>query len=650
VYRASRRVYFAKCTLEEARSAAIACARETTPVESETLPVAESLGRVVAEPVVARFSVPVADVAAMDGVAVDSASVLGASESRPVVLLLGENARLVDTGQPIPQGCNAVVMIEYADVRDDGMVVIVASVQPWQNVRLAGEDIAAGETLLDEGVRIRPVDLGAVLAVGVTEVTVRCQPTVGVLPTGDELVAPGAEPEPGQLIEFNSAMLAGMVREWGGVPVVYPAVKDDPELLRCAVAEAARDCSVLLITGGSSAGRRDFVQQTIALLGKVRVEAVAIAPGKPTAIGVIDGTPVLGMPGYPVSCIVAAQQFVRPIIAALLQTGEPAAGYVQTRFARKVPGKLGQEDFLRVRLNPHQAGGYVARPMPRGAGAVTSVVHADAVIRIPPEREGLQAQQEVRADLLRSVAHNLVIAGCWDPAIDLLACRIRATHPELTVVRDHIGSLAGIDMLCRDETQYAVCALPTDDENNPVITGDLLLLLNETDEDLEFLAICRRVCGFVVTAGNPKRVHTFADLVRPDIVLANRRRGSTTRHTLDTAVSQHEIDPLDIAGYTREQKTDIAAAAAVQANLADTALGTAAAAGRLGLDLAPVGKETVFLVTIDRARHPLHDFIRQTLDDTEYRDAVHGLAPGHDTSIAGTVYTKTDLLRLFSAS
>ena len=641
---ARRRVYFAKRSLEEARTEAVACARETVQMETEILPVAESLGRVVAEPVVARFSVPVADVAAMDGVAVDSASVIGASESRPVELPLGDTVQLVDTGQPIPPGCDAVVMIEYADVRDDGTVALTVSVQPWQHIRLAGEDIAAGETLLDEGTRIRPVDLGAVLAVGVTEIAVRCRPTVGILPTGGELVAPGTKPEPGQLIEFNSAMLAGMVSEWGGVPIVYPAVKDEPDLLRDAVAESVRDCSVLLLTGGSSAGRRDFVQQTISLLGEVRVEAVAIAPGKPTAIGVIDGTPVLGMPGYPVSCIVAAQQFLHPIIATLLRAGESVAGSVQTRFARKVPSKLGREEFLRVRLNARQAGGYVARPMPRGAGAVTSVVHADAVVRIPPESEGVRVHEEVRAELLRPVAHNLVFAGCWDPSINLLGRRLRDTHPELTVVRDHIGSMAGIDALCRGETQYAVCAVPIDDENNPLITGDLMDMLNETDQALEFVAVCRRVIGFIVAQGNPKDICGFADLVRPDIMFANRRRGSTTRHMLDSALAEQGIDHKDIAGYTREQKTDIAAAAAVQANLADTALGTAAAADRLDLDLVAAGRETVFLVAIDKEHHPMQDLIRQTLADTPYQTAVDTIASGHDASIAGTVTTKTDIL------
>lgn len=647
---ARRRVYFAKRSLEEARAEAVACARETAHMESETLPVVESLGRVVAEPVVARFSVPVADVAAMDGIAIDSASVLGASESKLVVLPLGDNVRLVDTGQPIPGGCNAVVMIEYADVRDDGTVALSASVQLWQHVRLAGEDIAAGETLLDEGTRIRPVDLGAVLAVGVTEIAVRCRPTVGILPTGDELVAPGTKPEPGQLIEFNSAMLAGMVSEWGGVPVVYPAVKDEPDLLRDAVAESARDCSVLLIIGGSSAGRRDFVQQTIALLGEVRVEAVAIAPGKPTAIGVIDGTPVLGMPGYPVSCIVAAQQFLHPIIATLLRAGESVPGSVQTRFARKVPSKLGREEFLRVRLNPRQAGDYIARPMPRGAGAVTSVVHADAVVRIPSESEGVRVRQNVWAELLRPVAHNLVLAGCWDPAIDLLGHRLRDTHPELTVVRDHIGSMAGIDALCRGETQYAVCAVPIDDENNPLITGDLMDMLNETDQALEFVAICRRVSGFIVPPGNPKDIRGFADLVRPDIMFANRRRGSTTRHMLDSALAEQGIDHKDIAGYTREQKTDIAAAAAVRENIADTTLGTAAAADRLGLDLVAAGKETVFLVAIDKAHHPLHDLICQTLADISYQDAVNNLTTGHNASVAGTAQAKTDLIKTPSVS
>jgi len=647
VKRDRRRIYFAKHNLDEARDIAVACARQAGPLESETVPVAESLGRVAAEPVVARFSVPIADVSAMDGLAVKSESVLGASESNPIVLRLEQDARLIDTGQPVPPGCDTVVMIEHAELRDDGTVVFTSSARPWQNVRLAGEDVAAGETVIDEGTRIRPIDQGAMQAVGVTEVRVYCQPTVGIMPTGDEVVAPGSEPEPGQLVEFNSIVLAGMVREWGGRTVVFPAVKDDPELLYTGVADAVRDCAVLLIIGGSSAGRHDFVQQTLAALGEVRVEAVAIAPGKPTAIGVIDRTPVLGMPGYPVSCVVAAQQFLRPMLATMLRTPEPSPQRLPTRFARKVPSKLGQEEFIRVRLNPEHDGGVVACPMPRGAGAVTSVARADGVVRIPPQAEGIAPAEPCEAELLRPwrpVAEHLVIAGCWDPAIDLLIRLIREQDPEITVLQDHIGSLAGLDALHRRETAFAACAIPLDPADEPLISGDLLHALAQNPNAFTFITLCTRQYGLVVLPDNPKHITTLADLARPDVTFANRRRGSTARHSLDSALAAHGIDPHEIRGYSREYKTDLAAAASVKASLADVAFGAAAAAERLGLDCIHAGKEALYLVTPATDPHPLSHLVAAAITNSQYCHAIPCASSGHDPALCGLYFTSSELL------
>jgi len=475
------------------------------------------------------------------------------------------------------------------------------------------------------------------VAAGITEVTVWHRPRVGILPTGDELVEPGTEPEPGQLVEFNSVMLSGMVHEWGGRPAVYPVAGDEPELVESAVAEAAHECTVLLIIGGSSAGRRDYVQQTIASLGELRVEAVAIMPGKPTAIGAINGTPVLAMPGYPVSCVVAAHQFLRPILATLLRTEELVPETVHTRFARKVPSKLGTEEFLSVRLARRQDRGLTAQPLPRGAGRVSSLVHADGVVRIPPEVEGYHPDQQCTAELLRPlrhIDHQITIAGCWEPAIELVIRHIRARHPELVITYDRIGSLAGIDALCRGETSLAACALPLDDTAKQDISRHLAHLVRDQQEALEFITICHRPRGFIVRKDNPKNIHNFPDLARPDIMLANRRHGSTARHILDATLRRHGINPRHIPGYTRQQTTHLAAAASVRSGIADVTFGSPGAAQRLGLGFVTLGTDAVFLVFHRTSTHPVTGLIRQSLDDTGLRTQIAQLASGYDPSSA----------------
>jgi len=642
-----RRVYSSKHSLEEARAAAVECAIQKCAAEHETLPVAESLGRVLAEPVLARFSVPIADVAAMDGVAVSSAAVRAASESNPVVLQLGETVCLIDTGQPLPAGCDAVVMIEYADVRDDGSVVLTAAVRPWQHVRLAGEDIAAGEMLLDEGSLIRPVDQGAMLAAGITEAAVWPQPTVGILPTGDELVVAGTKPRPGQLVEFNSVVLSGLVTEWGGRPMVYPFAKDEPESLKERIAKAAGDCSVLLVLGGSSAGRRDFVRDTIAALGEVRVEAVAVTPGKPTVIGVIGSTPVLGMPGYPVSCMVAATQFLSPILATLLHRSEPVPDSVPTRFVRKVPSKLGQEEFVRVRLTPHQDGTCVARPMPRGAGAVTSMLRADAVVRIPRQIEGYKPDFDSRAELLRPrslIDNRLPVAGCWEPAIDIIARLIRRPPHQITLTHDDIGSLAGIDALRRGETAFAACAIPLDDTGIPRVFGDLAHILDTTGYQLEFIAVCVRRFGLVVAEGNPKNVTAYGDLAMPNVTLANRRNGSMTRSTLDHALRELDIAQDNLAGYTRKNKNQLAAAAAVLSGIADVALGAESAAMRLSLGFIPLGTEAVFLAYNKGDDISNIENLKTVLDGRTFRTELASQPAAYRTEHSGQTFSHTKLL------
>ncbi|HZW75323.1 MAG TPA: molybdopterin-binding protein, partial [Caldimonas sp.] len=395
------------------------------PLETEErLEVESAHGRVTAATVTARVSVPHYHGAAMDGIAVRAEDTLGASEEHPVHLEVGtpETAArpfsYVDTGNALPPWANAVVMIERvlggrttADgERGTSPVQIQAAASRWQHVRLVGEDIVAGEPILPRGHRIQPHDVGALLAAGVGEVAVRPRPRVAILPTGDELIEPGLALEPGRIVEFNSRMIAGFVRDWGGEPVRLSPVGDDLEAIRESLASAIRDADVVCVIAGSSAGEHDFTLEALASFGTILAHGIDVMPGKPAIVAAVErgevGTPrsrarvMLGIPGYPVSAVVICRELLEPLLARLLGTTVRDRPTVRAIVPRKLSSRLGQEELLRVTLG-RVGDRFVASPLARGAGVITTIVRADGFVRVPPPVERLEAGEEVEVELLR---------------------------------------------------------------------------------------------------------------------------------------------------------------------------------------------------------------------------------------------------------
>jgi len=454
--------YLKKKTLPDALAALLGRVRPYAPVGSEVMPVAEAAGRVSAEWITAKLSSPPFDAAAMDGVAVVASSVEGASENRPVTLEVPERATFVDTGDPIPDGFDAVVMAEYVAARDDGEVEIMASAVPGQHVRRAGEDIAAGDPIVALGERITPYIQGLLLAGGHETVPVRRKPVVYIVPTGEEMVKPGTPLEKGQLIEYNSVVLSGLVREWGGEPVCIEPVADDEGVLEAAVRDLLPKCDVLVLNGGSSAGRGDFVPDVIRSMGELLVHGVSIMPGKPLAIGFIDGKPVLGVPGYPVSAIVVFDQFVKPLIAMLLGERCLLRRTVSAKTRRKIPGKLGVDEFVRVRL-AWIRGEFVASPMKRGAGQISSIAHADGILRIPARKEGVAENEMVEVELLRdedAIRSSVVGFGSYDPLLAVIGDLLRQRTSDARLAFTVTGSDAALMAVGRGECHFAACHVP----------------------------------------------------------------------------------------------------------------------------------------------------------------------------------------------
>jgi putative molybdopterin biosynthesis protein len=552
-----------------------------------TVPVAAAAGLVTAAPVWAVRSSPPFDAAGMDGIAVSAADTLGASETTPA-WLAPDAYDIVDTGDPVPGGRDAVVMREHVHYDDAGRAELRAAVPPYQHVRSIGEDVSAGELLLPEGHRLRAVDLAAAAAAGQTQLTVRKKALVLVLPTGDEVRPVGAELGPGEIPDTNSLMLAEQAREAGCEARVLPIEPDDPARIAAVVRAVAAGCDLLIVIAGSSAGRDDYT---------LAVHGVAVRPGHPVVLGVVGRTPVLGAPGYPVSASLTFDIFAAPLLAELSGAPPRQRPRVPARLARKLASPLGMDDWVRVRLGS-VGGALVATPLPRGAGVLTSLVRADGLLVVPAGLEGHHAGSSVPVELLRGpdeIAGTIVAIGSHDLVLDLASSALRAGDPLVTLASSNVGSLGGLVAL-RDGLCHLAGSHLLDPESGDYTLPYVDRVFGAASRDVALVRLVERSQGLIVAAGNPRRIGGLADLCRPGVRYVNRQRGAGTRVLLDVMLGRLAIAPSSVGGYAREEPTHLAVAAAIAAGRADAGMGIMAAARAFGLDFVPLATEPYDLV------------------------------------------------------
>ena len=612
-----------------------ACAAAGCParLESLSVPLSEAVGRVLAEPVWANRSSPPFDAAAIDGIALRAADTLGASESSPLRLAAAAYV-VVDTGDPMPPGADAVIMREDVHEAGDGAVELRAAAAPWHHVRSIGEDVSAGELLLPTGHRLRPVDVAAAGAAGATEVVVRRRPVVTVIPTGDEIRPLGTELRPGDLPDTNSLMLAAQAEEAGCEAIRLPVVPDDPARIAAALRDAAPSSDLVILIAGSSAGRDDYTAAVVAEEGTLAVHGVAVKPGHPVVLGAAVGTPVMGAPGYPVSAALTFDLFARPLLAALEGGPPPGWPVARARLARKLASAMGMDDWIRVRLG-RVAGELVATPLPRGAGVLTSLVRADGLLVVPAALEGRHAGDEVEVRLLRAleeIEHTIVITGSHDLILDLAASALRARDPGVTLASSNVGSLGGLTAL-RDGLCHLAGSHLLDPDSGEYTLPYLKRLL--PGRELAVVRLAHREQGLIVAPGNPLGLAGIEGLGRPDVRYVNRQRGAGTRVLLDHELARHSLPSACVQGYEREEPTHLAVAAAVAAGRADAGLGVLAAARAFELGFVPVAQEPYDLV-LERASldSELLAPLWALLGAAEFRSEVEGLG-GYDTAEMG---------------
>jgi molybdenum cofactor synthesis domain-containing protein len=381
-------------SLEEGLSILLDCVRPIT--RTERVDLVEATGRVLAEPVVAGMSVPPFPRAAMDGYAVIAEDTFGAGNFKPAHLSLievihaGDTARAevvrgaciqVATGSPIPAGADAVVQVEDTELEGGPAqaerVKIYKPVYPRQNVSAQGEDIQSGREVLLAGTRLDPSKIGVLAALGVTEVPVFAKPTVAVIPSGNEIVRPGEPLEPGRIYDINSYTLSALIRETGGIPRLFPIMKDTLEDVRRSLREALA-CDIIVLSGGSSVGERDVMVEAVEGMGEVKFHGIAVKPGKPTLCGIIEGKLLLGMPGYPTSCLTNGYGLLVPVLHKMARLRTARAGGVELPMSRRYTSTIGRHQYLPVRVEQGEV-----VPAFKESGAITSMADAEGYIEIP---------------------------------------------------------------------------------------------------------------------------------------------------------------------------------------------------------------------------------------------------------------------------
>lgn len=588
----------------------------------ETIPLEAASTRITAHALFATYSVPEIHLAAMDGIAVVSEETHGASEQHPVTL---RQAARVNTGNVIPPGCDAVIMIE--DVwEQDGKYTIRRSAAPWQHVRPAGEDLAESEMVMPSRHRIRPHETGALATYGISSldvITVR----IGLVPTGSELVAAGTRPAPGQVVESNTVMAKAMLESAGARCIRYPFVEDRPEQIRDAIRKACTENDLVIVSAGSSAGTKDFTAEVIDSLGTVLVHGIATKPGKPAIVGNIAGKPVFGLPGYPLSAFAVIRELVLPFLRNY-GLFVPAPVVIPATLTTAFPKEIGSDEFVLCSLG-RIGNRWVVSPQSRGAGVQMSAVRANAYLRLHRASEGFGAGDMVDARLMvpAGEAENaLLITGSHDPVLDYLSDLVCPSG--VTLISTHTGSMGGLIALRKDECHAAPTHMLAEDGNYN--TEYIRKYLPGIAVDL--ICVAGRQQGIVSRKGFP-----FSDL--PGRKFINRQKGSGTRMLLDYELKRAGIDPSLLPGYDREVTTHIAVALAVKSGEADAGMCVYSAAKALGLPFVPVAQERYELaIRREHRDDPRIQCLVGTIQSPAFRKVLDSLG-GYDSTDTGTVRT-----------
>lgn len=639
VRRAARQEQFLEVVSAEEATSRFQRHLDLSPCGRETVSLAGSLGRVLAHDIAAPIDVPPFDRSGVDGFAIradDSAGATGRAPRRlalnreviacghaPQVEVAPGTATAVATGGVIPRGADAVVMIKHTELLDDSQspaIEVRKAAAPGQFISYAGSDIARGETLLRKGAIIGSREIGMLAACGIAQVDVVRRPRVAVLSTGDELVPTGEPLRPAGIYDSNGAIVAAAVTEAGGDAVPYGAFPDDETVLATAMRKALAENDMLILSGGTSKGAGDISHRIVSDLGKpgVLVHGVALKPGKPLCLAVVDGKPVVVLPGFPTSAIFTFHAFVAPVIRAFAGLPAEHARKVSARVPVRVPSELGRKEFALVALVKGEDG-MIAFPTAKGSGSVTAFSQADGFIEIDALASTVDADKATEVTLIGPAvrAPDLVIMGSHDIALDIVVSALadRGFHARVIAV----GSLGGVAAARRGECDIAPVHL-IDPQTGRYNTHLI-------EQGLSLLKGWRRSQGFLYRGGDPRFDGKSADeaiataLADPSCLMVNRNAGSGTRVLVDQKL-RGQRPP----GYANQPKSHNAVAAAIAQGRADWGFAIEPVARMYGLGFLPVAPEEYDFILVERWHdRPALNAFKAVLHETEVRRRIAGL-------------------------
>lgn len=588
-------------------------------LDFEEINVADSLGRVTYNAVFALKCDPMFNASAMDGIVLVAEKTNSANDRTPLVLKLGKDFEYINTGYEIPSKYNSVIMIEYVQKIDEETIQIVTPSHPWQHIRVKGESIAQGEMVLPSLHKIRAQDISALFASGNGKIKVFKKPRIGIIPTGNEMVSDVEDLVDGKLMESNSHMFAALAFELGAIPTRYPIAKDDKNELKNRLDKALKENDIVLINAGSSAGTKDYTREVIESFGEVFAHGFAIKPGKPTILASAGDKAVFGIPGYPVSANIAFNLFVKPMIQKMgALKDERKNEVVKATLTKNIVSSFKNIDYVRVSLG-FVNNQLVATPISGGASRIMSLVDCDGIITVPRNSEGFMANDTVEVEIFKTldeIKSKVVIIGSHDLIIDIIG-------DNMPIVSAHVGSLGGIMSLLKNECHIAPIHLldeETGTYNIPFIKkyfqGKKMALIKGVG----------RTQGLILPKGNPKNIKSVVDLLKDDVLFANRQRGAGTRLLFDYELKKNNIPQEKVKGYEKEFTTHLAVGVAVENNIADVGMGIRSVAMNMGLDFIKVANEEYsFLVEATYLEDErIQNFIK-TLKSQKVKDKILSL-------------------------
>ncbi len=609
---------------------------DLTPLPGERVALGLSLGRVLANDVVAPLDVPPFDRANVDGFALRSADTGGASDGAPKQLTLNAeviacghapaievvpgSATAIATGGVLPRGADAVQMIEQTELIDSVPAIeIRRAVSPGQFISYAGSDIARGETLLRKGQIIGSREIGMLAACGLAGIEVVRKPRVAVLSTGDELVPVGGALRPGGVYDSNGAILAAAVTEAGGEAIAFGAFPDDEAKLEEAFRRALDACDIVILSGGTSKGAGDLSHRIVSKLGEpgILVHGVALKPGKPLCLAVAQAKPVVVLPGFPTSAIFTFHAYVAPVIRARAGRPPEAAETVEARVPVRIASEMGRKEFVLVSLAA-TPDGTIAFPSAKGSGAVTSFSQADGFIEIDALANALDADTQARVTLIGQAARapDVVIMGSHDVALDVVVSALNECGFSARTIA--VGSQGGVNAALRGECDVAPVHLVDD---NGVYNRHLLspgLFLVKGWQRMQGVLFRRGDGRF---EGKTAAQAAEAALADPSCLMVNRNAGAGTRVLIDKLLGGKRPP-----GYSNQPRSHNAVAAAVAQGRADWGVAIEPVANLYGLGFLPLAPEEYdFLLMDERKDRPAVQAFLAALRDPRTRERIKAL-------------------------